>query len=320
MKRILSNFKQGIKIGILGTALAAGAVMGTGCEMPNGGNTNTNKYGTPYDKEIGNGYILHNFISDDDNFDLSTYVDDVQHYLALGETYIKGNVDKFNQSLNGRTAQNYFAEFVNTMKNNDNFKLNSVNPGDYTIDLGVNTISFASEPIFQDIVQNIDGIPNREAFYCIYRLLANEAYKEGLGSYRQYSSTQMNEYEYEKDFINLLWGAVETEDDAFKSIDLNEVYNTNNFSPITQFSDRLLEEAANSINQKQGYDITAADLRAVVNLNLTSHALRGMHARVRNNLKHNNCVILGNYVANAMDKVMYNTNTLSTQQDQELGL
>lgn len=309
--------------------------MGMGCEMPNGGNTPGNggntqgnggntstskSYGTPYDKEIGNGYILHNFISDDDNFDLSTYVDDVQHYLALGETYIKGNVDKFNQSLNGRAAQNYFAEFVNTMKNNDHFKLNSVIPGDYTIDLGVNTISSASEPIFQDIVQNIDGIPNREAFYCIYRLLANEAYKEGLGSYRQYSSTQMNEYEKEKEYMIDWWKDIETEDDEIKSIDLNEAYNTNNFSPITQFSERLLEEAADNINQKQGYDITATDLRTVVNLNLTSHSLRGMHARVRNNLKHNNCVLLNNHVANAMGKVMWNTTSLSTQQDQGLSL
>ena len=332
MKRILSNLKKEAMIMAFGAVLAAGSVLGMGCEQPadnngNGGNENENpsnpgngdntdneetKYGTPYDKEIGNGIVLHNFVSDDDNIEQATVVDDMNHYLGLAETYINDKVTAFEESLKGRPeAQEYFADLIKNMKNNDNFHMSAANNNEARhIDFAANNISDACSPVMCDIVKNLDNRTEGQTMYFIYRIMANEAYYLGLGGARKGIATSYNN---EKD--DIIDAGQYNEFFLEKNFDLNEMYNTKNFDQITQFSDGFYQKAA----AKMGNQITKDDLVNVTNMALLPWSFMGMDVLTHGITNHTNCLMnqLNNGITNDMAKA-YRTNTYMTQQD--LGL
>ena len=150
----------------------------------------------PYDKAIGNGnYILHNFIGENDKLTAENIVDGTNHYLGKAETYVKGLASNWNESMKDRpAAQNYFANLITAVQNDNSFNT-------YGFDEAVGIMSANAETYFADVVKNLDSTKQRRAFYYCYRIFENESFKEGLGSYRQYSSPQMDAYNEEKESI-----------------------------------------------------------------------------------------------------------------------
>lgn len=340
---IWKNVQRGAQIGILGTALVAGSVMG--CANPSGGDTNTyeednsntntgnnsgntnngntntgnnngntndntgntgnnngntndntgnnggngndnqgntgdntetpgKQYGTPYDKAIGNGnYVLHNFISDEDNIENNL---DMKHYLELGETYINDLATDFKKSTQGRTT--YFDNFINTI-NEHNDLHSGLNIADYS----ANNISSAAEPIYTDVVNHLNDIEQAFAFLDVYRTMANEAYREGLGKFRDYNSEVTRKYEKEKAEIE---GSAEL-NPYFQEFGFTAgmEYDQNFFNNLTNLSDQLLGVAAQNMNNA-GKNVTIQDLQKVMNTTLALRSLYGSDIQKKNLLNH----------------------------------
>lgn len=301
---------------MMAAALTAGMI---GASCSNNGDKDTtpnDKYGTPYDKAIGNGnYILHNFMSDNDNIRRDTAVDDVNHYLELGEKYIKGKADDFNTSLNGRpTAKNYFSDLISEVKNNDYFHITF---GSTNMDVAMNKILMASEPILTNIINNVNSAEEKYAIYTCYGALRNEAYKEGLGDARRYTNTFMEEYEKEKASIMVSDSFDDMPIYKENNVNFTEAYRTNDFTAITNLLDKLLGTAANSMKTNQGLDITTADLRQIANLNFAVSSLRGMHSYTQNLLGHQTCGLRAYRDLEAISAAQYGT---AKNQNQELGM
>lgn len=359
---ILKNVKRGAQIGVLGTALVAGPLMG--CANPSDGNTNTyeentgnnngntndntgnnsgntntgntndntgntgnsgntndntgnsgtvtpepepsKQYGTPYDKTIGNGnYVLHNFISDNDNIKDNL---DMKHYLELGETYINDLATDFKKSTQGRTT--YFDNFINTI-NEHNDLHSGLNIADYS----ANNISSAAEPIYTDVVSHLNDIKQAFAFLDVYRTMANEAYREGLGKFRDYNSEVTRKYEKEKAEIE---GSAEL-NPYFQEFGFTAgmEYDQNFFNNLTNLSDRLLGVAAQNMNNA-GKNVTIQDLQKVMNTTLALRSLYGSDIQKKNLLNHR-CNMLLDDVNCIFDAAM-NYTPLTQDQDQGLSM
>ncbi|MCH5295665.1 MAG: hypothetical protein J1F14_07200 [Treponema sp.] len=303
MKRILSNLKKEAMIMALGAVLAAGSVLGMSCEQlagnnGNGGNENENpdnqggnggneneenKYGAPTDTKIGD-FVLHNFVGESYTAPKATIVEDVNHYLGLAETYINGQVDAFEKSLDGRPeAQAYFADLINSIKNNTNGRFYvdlAYNNNARNIDGIANSISNACSPIMCDIVKNLDNIYEANAMCTIYEILANEAYYQGLGGTREVCVSS-----YDKEKANIIELAQYSEFFNEQNLDLNAMYENQNFTPITQVADEFYQKAA----AKMGNQITKDDLINVTNMALLPWSFLGMDDLTRYNMKHNYC-------------------------------
>lgn len=318
--------KKGLQVGVLGTALMAGTAMFTGCPNPNGpqnpgteiptpenpGNEIDN-YCQPYDVTLGNGnYFVHCFEGDGTSATHDTMAKDMNYYLGKGETYVMGLVDKFNESLQDRpTAQAYFNEFIYAQKSNEFQRLNENGINPYSFDDTISGISVPCEPIFENMIRNIDTNRDRHLFIRCYQALSNEAYKYGLGAGRNGSNKQLDHYNNVRDEINDAWAG-----NAINNpFDINDDIDNQNCQQITNELDSLLKQAANNI----GNDVTAHDLRQVINISTTANSLTAMHSRSASALKHTSCDINLDIVRNMriINQEMYQA---ERQQTQELGL
>ncbi|MBO5229554.1 MAG: hypothetical protein J6B20_02045 [Clostridia bacterium] len=332
LKKVL---KKGLQVGVFGTALMAGTAMFTGCPNPNGpqnpgteiptpenptpepenpGNENDDsRYGTPCDKTMGNGnYVIHNFIGEEKNMlRADQMAKDVNYYLDKGETYVMGLVDKFSKSLQDRpAAQAYFQEFINAQKANEFQTLRETMSNPYGFDHTVNGISNASEPVFENIIRNIDNNHDRVMFYTCYQVLSNEAYKYGLGALRNSSCSQMNYYNDVRDTTAYYWSSPVLSE----PFDIDHDIDNQNCQQVTNEMDSILTQSANNI----GNDVTANDLRQVINIANTAYSLTAMENRAASALEHTGCAInLG--IVSAMRKVS-NEMYKAEQQTQSLGL
>ena len=197
-----------------------------------GNNENDNsRYGAPCDKTLGNGnFVIHNFVGEKaGNMQHHTMAEDVNYYLGKGETYVKGLVNRFSESIqNDPTAQNYFASFVNQQKNNQFKKLyeNTRNP--YGIDETINGIAEPCFPIFEDFLLNIDN--NRDL--CIFingcETIFAISYNYGLGSYRGSETPLDEKYEKKREDIRTTWNSptVKGNFDIDQDIDQNNCIRT----------------------------------------------------------------------------------------------
>ena len=282
----MAKMKKCIKIGLLSAILTTGIVVAVSCSSSDD-DTQDNKYGTPYDRAIGNGnYILHNFASNNDNISRETAADDLNHYLGLAKTYLQNKLNAFDKSLNNReSAKQYFSDFIQELDNNTYY--NFFNATGTNLDHAANEITLASEQYFEDIVKNLNNIDERYTFLDAYRMMVNEAYHEGLGSSRT-ATIYRNSYETEKN--NIIRDA--SMDAMMAGIDLEAEFTTNNFQNITNLTDQLLTTAAGNISNRQGIDVHAEDLRQIVNFNLVANSLSGIHTITAALLNHkNNCVM-----------------------------
>lgn len=285
---------------------------GTPDNKENPGNEIDN-YCQPYDVILGNGnYFVHCFEGDGTSTKYDTVAKDMNYYLGKGETYVMDLVDKFSKSLQDRpAAQAYFQEFINAQKANKFQTLRETMSNPYGFDSTVNGISNASEPVFENIIRNIDTNRDRHLFIRCYQALSNEAYKYGLGELRNSSCSQMNYYNDVREEINVAW-AGKAINNAF---DINNDIDNQNCQQITNEMDNILTHTANNM----GNDVTANDLRQVINIANTAYSLTAMEKGVAPILEHTGCGInLG--IVNAMNDVAREMYQAEKNQTQSLGL
>ena len=344
-------------IGLMGAALTAGAMMGVGCSdggssggyyyadnQPggnggnggnggiggNGGNeTGTGNggvpgktYGTPYVKNLDNGFTLHNFMGDEPYIGQDTVVDDVNYYLGKTETTIKGLVNQFSSSLANRDAdtKNYFKEFINGYQNNNHYAVEEFRGFDNVINTNFN----ASKYIFEDIIQSLGANERGGAFVMCYEVLEAQAFAVGSGT----AGKEVNGYDKTYDRLMIY----PTVSDNWESnallgnINLKNDIN-NGCKQITAKINDLLGTAANNMTQTKKINIDANDLRQVLNLALTSQSLYAMHEYTTNTncLKHNDILSYSEtHGVLTMHDTMLDAATAiqqtSIQQTQEMGL
>ena len=315
LNKLKKVIKKGVKVGVLGAGLAASTMLFNSCSNPNGpqspeqpgyeipGNPEDKNYCQPYDVVMGNGnYVIHCFEGDATSSAYATMAEDMNYYLGKGETYVKGLVDDFSTSLQGRHgAKAYFDEFITEQKNNEFKRLGyfpnyheNPNSNPYGFDVTVNRISLYSEPIFEDIIRNIDTNRDRCLFIEYYRALSNEAYKYGLGKFKNDNNNQMRHYNSVRETINENWTA-STINNHF---DINTDIDTKKCLQITQEMDGILNQVVNKMNN----GVTVKDLQHVINISTTAYSMKAMENLAAHALDHDSCNInLG--IISAMDKV-----------------
>lgn len=286
------NIKKGIQIGVLGTALTTmtGCQPGSwtyynGEQIEKPSKTPGEPY-EPYDIAMGNGhYVFHNFMGEEPDIIEQTVTTDVEHYLSAGQTYLQNLFSDFNDSLTDRPAlQRYFRRFNYQASNKDRRGHHDKNNGGTAIDTTINQISDACEPIMADIVKNLDNATDRDGISICYRILGNEAYKEGLGIYRNEKNDFMHKYNQERSSLKTAMSA---------NYDLN--FNLDNEIDIlycrrtTDHLDQLLDRAAQNMNGKLNGELKVADLQQIINIALTTRSLEAMHDFTQENLRHQNC-------------------------------
>jgi len=317
LNKLKKVIKKGVKVGVLGAGLAASTMLFNSCSNPNGPqspeqpgyeipeNPDQKQYGTPSTQVMGNGnYTVHSFFGEGNgNFDVDIMAKDLNHYLGKGETYVKGLVDDFSTSLQGRPgAQAYFNEFITEQKNNEFERLyynpnyhENPNSNPYGIDFIVNRISIPSEPIFEDIIRNIDNNRDRCLFIACYQALSNEAYKYGLGKFKNNNNNQMRHYNSVREKIDYRWEPGTTINNPF---DINQDIDQNKCLKITQEMDGILTQVVNKMNN----GVTVKDLQHVINISTTAYSMKAMENLAAHAINHNTCNInIG--IISAMDKV-----------------
>ena len=263
-----------------------------------GGNNNNDKnYAQPYDRNLSNGYVIHNFIGQGTAFPKETVEADTNYYLGKAETYIKGMVSDLNASVKGRNAatQNYFKKFINGLSNNNNYKV-----GTYSFDDAVIANVFNSEYILEDIVSNLDHIEQGYSFQYGFKLLANEAFKEN-DNFGVYNA------EYNADQEWAIYMLNELEMNNGQTFDSDK--NSSTYPKATQLVNNMLDVAAGNMNARNGYDLTASDLRQALNIIMTNNSLYAVHNTTKTNLEHTGtCSIPSlapNEFGNYWDNVVY---------------
>lgn len=284
LKNIL---KKGVKLGV---AITLGTML-MGCPNPNGpektgdeqDNSSNEQYGIPYDVKLGNGnYFVHNFFGQGGVSIDMNMAKGVNHYLDKGETYVKGLVSQFSDSLKDRpAAEEYFAQFINEEQNNQFQRLDEQSSNPYSFDKTIKGVAQPSVYIFENIIRNIDNNRDRTVFTYLYYALHTESYKYGLGSYANTPSSQKDIYEHNREIINNAWTASVINN----YFDLNQDIDQQNCQQTTDEIDRLLNKAVKNM----GNDVTVRDLQQVINIAMTSNSLAAMHDRSTSALKHTSC-------------------------------
>ena len=225
------------------------------------------------------------------------------NYLQKAEGYIQNNLNALSNSAKQNTtisnAINYY---------NQNAKKH-YQEGTYT-DIGAahNKTTKAIAPVFQEIVKQLTyETGERDGFELCYRALANEVYQYGLGDYKSQSRPETNIYNNEKAY---LLGEAEffTE---FCGIDIQQVYQNKNFTPILNQYNNYLTKAANIID-----GVNEADLKAITNMAFITKSMQGLASLEKN--AGLNVTQLASEIVNAIQhpsQVIY-----TTQQGNEMGM
>lgn len=315
--------KKGVQVAAMGAALTAGTMWLTGCSTGddgneteigdnggNGGNTGTETgddkyYGKPYTKNIGNGFNLYVAMGDNGSIFKGSekqLVTDTNYYFDKAEDHIKGLTNEFETSLANRpAAQNYFSKLTNGLKSNTCFHLYDIRPGGQELDSQVNRYANQYNYIFTDIIKNLNITEEKYAFNYLYQFLGNEAYHEGLGIAKT-NSLSANDYKNQRDYWTQVWQGTGLEAQTNVKLDVNHL------QQITGLANNLLQQAANNM----GNSITASDLRQVVNMSLTSYALRGTHDNAIKSKQHG-CGMATNFFGQIMDNAAEASQTRQAQ-------
>jgi len=293
LNKLKNVMKKGVKIGVMGTALAASTMMFTGCPNPNGPQNPDNlgiekpipgdeQYDQPYDVKLGNGnYFVHCFGGENTTTSINV-AKGINHYLGKGETYVKGLVNQFSNSLKDRpAAEAYFAQFINEEQNNQFQRLDEQSTNPYSFDKTIKGVAQPSVYIFEDIIRNIDNNHDRHYFRICYQTVETEAYGDGLGHYKNVPSSQKDTYEYNREILNEAWAT----DLINNPFDLNQDIDRNNCQQITNEMDKILARVVTSM----GNDVTVRDLQQVINISLTATSLAAMHDLSTSALEHTSC-------------------------------
>lgn len=242
----------------------------------------------PYDKKIGNGqltyYIFHNFIGQEPDIIPSTAMADTESYLEKGVIYLHTQYSSFGESLTDRpNLQRYFAQVTFTPEIKTTRRKREYTTGE-KMDYYINQISASCELVMTDIVKNLTEPQEREAFILCYRVLANEAYKEGLGSLRNESdSRMMKKYKSEREAVSALWAGNE----FLKSVNLEKDIENRKLLNTTGKLYTLIHNAVLNMQKSTiTEDIKIKDLQNLINLALNKSSLKAMHDYTAELLKH----------------------------------
>ncbi len=295
LNKLKNVMKKGVK---LGAAITLGTML-MGCPNPNGPQNpdypdkpgiekpipgdEQDKYGIPSNKVLGNGnYTMHSFIGEESFRINKDVAESVNHYLGKGETYVKGLVNQFSDSLKGRpAAEAYFAQFISEEQNNEFKRLNENGSNPYSFDTTIKGIAKPSHYIFENIIRNIDNNRDRVVFIKLYHTLTNESFGYGLGSYKNVPSSQKDKYEKNRENINKVWTAGVINN----PFDLNQDIDQQNCQQVTNEMDAILARVVATM----GNDVTVRDLQQVINIALTADSLAAMHDLSTSALKHTSC-------------------------------
>lgn len=307
MKNIL---KKSVKFGMMGAVLVTNIILFTGCPNPNGPDDpyketpapDNGKYGAPCDKVLGNGnFVIHNFVGEKaGSLSNLSMAEDVNYYLGKGETYVKGLIDDFSESIqNDPTAQNYFASFVSQQKNNQFKKLHEDSINAYGIDKTINGIAEPCFPIFEDFLRNIDN--NRDL--CIFinscETIFAESYNYGLGSYRGKETPLDEKYEKKREDIRTTWNSPTVKG----SFDIDQDIDQNNCLQVTQELTRIIKNIAPKMEIKENH------INQIINIAGVTYSLQAMDDRAAKDISHETCnakTNLEDYMWEKADEIFQN--------------
>ena len=275
-----------------------------------------NKWGDePYQEQIGNGnYVLWHALGDENHVcdgNDSYVIDGTNYYLGKAGTYVKGVVNDFETSLNGRpAAQEYFADFIARVKNETSFQLNPHHP-EYGFDDDVNTITVNSKSFFVDMIKNLEKKSQRRTFVDCYRILANESKKAGTLC----SQGAINGYNNEKE--DLIDSCKNNRIFEKNNINIEEEYGENNFQGLTNLMDQFFNTIVENMNSERNLDLQVADLQTIMNLALSTSSLQSLESNVNYRLGHANRCNMYIHYQSTMESTI---DDLELAENQSMGL
>lgn len=225
-------------------------------EIENALNQQQNQFPEPTTSTLGD-YTMYDFVQNN-TIQYGSPLEEMElYYLQKAEGYIQNNLNALSNSAKQNAtisnAINYY---------NQNAKKH-YQEGTYT-DIGAahNETQKAFAPIYQKILEKQEMPIERETFEICYRILANEAYKYGLGTTVSTHPT-MTRYNNEKTaLINLSEGNAYLE---YKNINVATVYSSGNFNSIVSLFNELSSKVVNN-------NVTQADLVKINNIAFITEA------------------------------------------------
>lgn len=257
--------------------------------------------GKPYDVTIGNGgYNLHTFMGANTTFDSKEKAD---YYIGEAETYVKGLANQLSESTKNRpAAQAYFQKLFDEVQHSTTHYY-----GDgESFNVIINNVSRGAAQVMGDITKNTANEYQAYAFEICYRTIANEALKAGAGNAFD-GSDSASRYNTEKN--NMTESADDFNIKSRLNIDLPKAYENNDFTDVTNYIDTVLTTAATKI----GHDVTADDLRKVVNIAMTTESFYALHSRTKVALNNNRSNADFGKIRNAIDPSNYTYAMLNKQ-------
>ena len=249
----------------------------------------------PYTKPLGNGnYFVHNFIGQNTTINKKDIFNSATHYLNKGEFHVHNLSGEFKQSLEDRSdAMEYFRSFISATSSLS-FKLYNGNPGNQNIDHMIDYLSAYAQKYIVDLIKNLDNDEQRKAFRIAYRVIALEAYREGLGADIKQLGLEMYKYRAEKSTLI----AMAKNNSVYKmhNVNLEIEYINNDFTGTTDILDNLITISVNNMRtNKFNYklnktrsplNVYQSDFHQQINLTLVNNSLEAFHDRVAKDLGH----------------------------------
>ena len=224
-----------------------------------------------------NTYVFHNFIGEEPDIIPSTFKDDVNRYLEQAVLYLQNQFDDFYASLDGRTGlQRYFSQFnvdfydLSELKHHPKHEVTDIEK----LDFYIKKISDICDLVMTDIENNLTKTDEHDAFILCCRVLAHEAYREGIGSSRESENEMMEKYKNKRSEISALW----SENQFVKSISLDKDLDSNKCKRVADKLYTLLDYAKNQMNEKPLLqELSIKDLQYFITLFLNVSSLTAMY-------------------------------------------
>ena len=219
------------------------------------------------------------------------------------ETYVKGLANQLSESTKNRpAAQAYFQKLFDEVQHSTTHYY-----GDgESFNVIINNVSRGAAKVMGDITKNTANEYQAYAFEICYRTIANEALKAGAGNAFD-GSDSASRYNTEKN--NMTESAGDLNIKSRLNIDLQQAYTNKDFTDVTNYIDTVLTTAATKI----GNNVTADDLRKVVNIAMTTESFYALHSRTKVALNNNTSNADFGKIRNAIDPSNYTYAMLNKQ-------
>ena len=264
---------------------------------------------TPYDKQYGDRfrgiYTFHNFIGEEPDIIAASAKSDLEKYLYHGVAYLQAQFNGFSQSVADRpNIQRYFAQITFNpeieQKHHRQNDLSAIEKLDYYI----NQLAESFELVMTDIINNLRDSDEKEAFVLCYRIMVNEAYREGLGKARNSNNAMMEKYKREREEVLELWNKNKFINGHSLVRDIDNPMTRSRYSSTIDKIAWLIKAANKDLHDKREYnnfyaELTEKDLWNFFNLTLNIGSLQAMHDYTAKLMRHKDedCTIKNGLVA-----------------------